>query len=1202
MRILRKEKGLRPVLPAVILSAAICFMFFLYAPLELYFTNKNEFWFDFYHIAPVMLLVFLITTVLGCLAFCILYRIHERLYQVGLVAGFIAFLASYIQGNFLVKNLPPLDGTAIDWSLYSGERIKSAIVWIAVIAVVLLLLRILRMERFYYVVKFVPICIVLMLTVSLVTVCIGNNGLERKKQMQITDDKLYEMSDDKNFIIFLLDAVDARNMTELLKENPEYEEIFEDFTYYPNTVGAYPFTMMSIPYIFSGQWFENEQPFEEYHANVYKNALLFDTLEQEGYKLGMYEPELPSEDDSIYRFENIISEKGKISSYWEFLKAELKLVGVKYAPFDLKRFCIFDTNFFSALQDVAEGYNAYSFVNNYFYHTMLDTPVTHTDEKQFKFIHVEGGHTPFRYDENVDFVENATYTDNLKASMTITRTYLERLKNENVYDNSVIIIMADHGYAEVPVENAALERQNPILFVKGLNEDRDNMQVSNAPISFEDLQDAYARLLAGNSGNEIFDAKEGEQRDRRFLYYEYLKEDKIQEYVQTGDAGDVTTLVPTGEEYLRNPSADEGKEEGTPGQKLNVIFRPLEYIMNWCYGICRNYGLAIILFTFISKVVLLPVSVWVQKNSIKMVKIQPEINFMKARHFGDKDTIAEEQAKIFKREKYSPMASILPLAIQLILLMGVIGVIKAGIADPDIDMGFFGIDLSLVPNEQGGWLILSPVIAGISAWLLCVAQNASNVLQSEQSKWNKYGTMLLSVGLSLYLGWFVSIGVALYWVASNVMAIAQLYLLNWAINPKNYVDYEQLEKSKKELDELAHIGERKRKLFGDEYSKREKADYKRFFSIVNKHLVFYSEGSGFYKYYQGIIEYLLRHSNVVIHYITSDPEDGIFELSKKEEKIKPYYIGEKKLITLMMKLEADIVVMTMPDLDNYHIKRSYLRKDIQYIYIPHGMDSLNLTMRTGSMDHFDTIFCTGKNQKEEIEQTELVYNLPKKRLVEWGYSLLDKMREDYGRTEKKKSAIKSILIAPSWQKDNIVDCCLEELLEGLKNEGFKITVRPHPQHVRHQPEKMEQLKARFAENENIEIQTDFSSNRTVFEADMMITDWSGIAYEYAYTTCKPVLFIDTPMKIMNPEYEKIGIEPINIWMREEIGRVVKPEDMGNIAAVVEEMLKEAQAYHDKIDSFVREYVYNLGSSSRVGAKYIVTELQRIIKERKEGKS
>ena len=85
------------------------------------------------------------------------------------------------------------------------------------------------------------------------------------------------------------------------------------------------------------------------------------------------------------------------------------------------------------------------------------------------------------------------------------------------------------------------------------------------------------------------------------------------------------------------------------------------------------------------------------------------------------------------------------------------------------------------------------------------------------------------------------------------------------------------------------------------------------------------------------------------------------------------------------------------------------------------------------------------------------------------------------------------------------------------------------------PEKMEGLKERYKDDTDIEIQTDFSSNSTVFEADLMITDWSGIAYEYAYTTCKPVLFIDTPMKIMNPEYKKIGIEPLNIWMRYEIG-------------------------------------------------------------------
>ncbi len=634
---------------------------------------------------------------------------------------------------------------------------------------------------------------------------------------------------------------------------------------------------------------------------------------------------------------------------------------------------------------------------------------------------------------------------------------------------------------------------------------------------------------------------------------------------------------------------------------MEVIYKPLEWIMNGCYSFCGNYGLAIILFTFISKIVLLPVSIWVHKNSIKMVEMQPEINFMKVKYFGDKDAIAEEQANIFKRNKYNPFASIVPLVIQIILLMGLIEIIKAGISNPDIDMSFLGVDLSLVPSKNGGMLILSPIMAGVFAWLLCVAQNAKNVLLTNQSKANKYGTMAFSVGLSLYLGWFVSVGVAVYWVASNAMAIIQLFIINWAINPKNYVDYEQLEKSRKELEELSGIGKEKKKLFGDENTKREKADYKRFFNIVNKHLVFYSEGNGFYKYYQGMIEYLLKNTNVIIHYITSDPNDNIFELSKSETQIKPYYIGEKKLITLMMKLDADVVVMTMPDLENYHIKRSYVRKDVQYIYIPHGMGSINLTMRTGSIDHFDTVFCTGKNQKQEIEETEVVYDLKKKRLVEWGYTLLDKMRDDYSKMEKKSTGKKSILIAPSWQKDNIVDVCLEELLDVLKDKDYSITVRPHPQHVKHQPEKMKKLKEKFESNSNIEIQTDFSSNSTVFEADMMITDWSGIAYEYAYTTCKPVIFIDTPMKIMNPEYEKISVKPLNIWMREEIGKIVKPENIAEISDVIDYMFDNSDYYREKISSVVEEYVYNLGRSSEVGARYIVQEIQNTIKKRKEEK-
>ncbi len=631
---------------------------------------------------------------------------------------------------------------------------------------------------------------------------------------------------------------------------------------------------------------------------------------------------------------------------------------------------------------------------------------------------------------------------------------------------------------------------------------------------------------------------------------------------------------------------------------MNIIYTIFNWMLGICYTLCKNYGLAIILFTFLSKIILLPVSIWVQKNSIKMIKMQPEINQAKIKFFGDKDAIAEEEQKIYKKAGYNPFASLIPLVIQIVILIGLIAAIRGNMSDGNYNLMFLGIDLSLVPSIQKGLLISSPILAGVSAYLLCLAQNASNVLQAEQSKGMQYGTMAFSVGLSLYLGWFVPIGVAVYWISSNLMSILQLYILNWLINPHQYIDYDELERSKKEMERLGNVGGQKKKT--PEEARREKADYKRFFSILNKHLVFYSESSAFYKYFRGVIEYLLNNTNITIHYITSDANDAIFDLAQKESQIKPYFIGEKKLITLMMKMDADIVVMTMPDLENYHIKRSYVRKDIQYIFIPHSMCSLNLTMRTASIDHFDTIFCTGKHQREETEKSEIAYDLSKKTLVDWGYCLLDQMREDYVDEPKPAGSPKSILIAPSWQNDNIVDSCLDELLEALRGKGYKITVRPHPQHVRHQPERMEMLKSKFAKDDDIEIQTDFSSNETVFQADMMITDWSGIAYEYSFTTYKPVLFIDTPLKIMNPEYQRIDTEPFNIWMRDVLGKVIKPEKASEADMVIEDMFASADTYKETIKKYAYEYVYNLDHSGEVGAKYIIEELQSIIKVKKNG--
>ena len=616
---------------------------------------------------------------------------------------------------------------------------------------------------------------------------------------------------------------------------------------------------------------------------------------------------------------------------------------------------------------------------------------------------------------------------------------------------------------------------------------------------------------------------------------------------------------------------------------MNIIVDALIWVINGCYAVCHNYWIAIFIFTVITKIILLPLSAWVQKNSIKMVRMQPEINHIKAAYFGSIDMISEEQYKLFKKEKYSPFADLIPLFVQLALLMGVVEAIKRG------------TELTAVPIETLGITLAIPIIAALSAFLMCYIQNRINVLQSEQGALNRYSTMIISVGLSLYLGFFVSVGVGIYWTYSNILSILQLVLLNIWINPKKYIDYEALEASKEELRQAKQfMTSKKKEAHNNPYRKKEKEDYRRFLSASGKKIVFYSEKNGFYKYYKDIIEEIIRRTNIVIHYITSDPEDDVFTL--ENEQFKPYYIGENRMIILMMKMETDIMVMTTPDLENFQLKRSYVKKDIEYIYVPHDVNSANLAFHKNALDHFDTIFTSGPKNKAELEEREQKFGLPAKNFVEWGSSVIDNMTEAYNLMVKETNITaaqgqqKTVMIAPSWQVDNILDSCIEEMLDQLIQTSYHIIVRPHPQYVRHFEAKIDLLEEKYREY-NVVFQKDFSSTKSVYMADILITDWSSISFEYAFSTLKPVLFINTPMKILNPDYQELETVPIDIELRDKIGISVEINMISReIVSIVDKLMEDKQFSSESLQKLKEQYIYNIGTSGKVGAKYIIEQL------------
>ena len=609
-------------------------------------------------------------------------------------------------------------------------------------------------------------------------------------------------------------------------------------------------------------------------------------------------------------------------------------------------------------------------------------------------------------------------------------------------------------------------------------------------------------------------------------------------------------------------------------------------VMRPCYDLTQNWWLTILLFTLIVKVVLMPLSLWCQWNSIIMVRMMPALNRVKVKYFGDQEQIGERQSELNREYHYHPLLSLIPLAVQVIILFGLVDVIHA-----ITDSGAAGTEfLGLVPMEDGGTSWIMPILATLSAVIMGVASNHINPLQREQSTAEKNSTNGLSIALSFFLGIYVAAGMAFYWVCSNLLSVVVQAACNLIIRPAKYVDYDDLAASKVELAELNNLSKKKGPWWKpDPLAKREKADYKRFFSIVGKHIVFYSERSGFWRYFQGAIEWLLANSDVCIHYVTGDPNDQVFEFAKDHPRVLPYYIGEKRLITLMMKMDADVVVMTLEDLDNFYIKRSYVKKDAFYAFMFHHMTSTILTARREAYDNYDALLCVGPQQRDEVRAAEKLRNLPAKELPEIGYDLLDRQIAAYQARDHEAKSRPSILIAPSWQEDNILDLCADDVIRPLIGRGWRVVVRPHPEYTKRFRARWEALQARYADvpAEDLYFEQDFSSSESILEADVLMTDWSSVFCEFSLVTLKPSVFIDTPMKVSNPDWQELGIEPTDISLRNEVGRSVSPDDLSKLPDIIAEMIANPDAWHDRIEEVRSKMIFNLGHGGEAAGRYLL---------------
>ena len=353
-------------------------------------------------------------------------------------------------------------------------------------------------------------------------------------------------------------------------------------------------------------------------------------------------------------------------------------------------------------------------------------------------------------------------------------------------------------------------------------------------------------------------------------------------------------------------------------------------------------------------------------------------------------------------------------------------------------------------------------------------------------------------------------------------------------------------------------------------------------------VVFYSENENSMLIFKSLISELTNKHNLNICYVTSSKDESI--LKKPNNKIKSFFIGDGVVRTkFFLNLKAKILIMTMPDLETFHIKKSKVYP-VHYVYLFHSMVSTHLIYRRSAFEHFDSIFCVGNYQLDEIRSTEKLYNLKPKNLIRYGYSHLDNLLEKYSKRillPKNNENKLHILLAPSWSDDGLFENISEKVIDILLREGYKVTVRPHPMTQKKSKKKIDRMTEKFSKNESFLLEQNISNFDSFLFSDIMITDWSGAALEFAFAFEKPVLFIDVPKKINNPEYEKIPQVPIEVSIREKIGKIILPTDLELIPNEIKMLYGQTKELRDKITKIRNELIFNVGESKKDGAEEII---------------
>ena len=353
-----------------------------------------------------------------------------------------------------------------------------------------------------------------------------------------------------------------------------------------------------------------------------------------------------------------------------------------------------------------------------------------------------------------------------------------------------------------------------------------------------------------------------------------------------------------------------------------------------------------------------------------------------------------------------------------------------------------------------------------------------------------------------------------------------------------------------------------------------------------KTYVIYNEGNQYWNVFKPVADEFEKRK-IPLMYYTSSKTDPIFD--QKYEFVTSEYIGEgNTAFAKLNMLSAGFVLMTTPGLQVYQLKRS---KNVKhYSHVLH-MPNDATTYRLFGLDYFDSVLLTGDYQKDDIRTLEKNRGINSKDLVTVGCSYLDVLSEKINSIPAEENHVFTVLVSPSWGEVGVLKRFGEKLLDPLAATGWKIIVRPHPQSKKSEADMLKRLEERYKDYANVEWDYNRDNIYSMKKADIMISDFSGIVFDYTFLCNKPVMYVNTDMDLRPYDAYDLNKQLWQFSVLEKMGIKLEEKDFANIKEVIQNASDSPELAKQR--KIAKETAWmNIGKAGEKIADYMISTVEK----------